>query len=389
MALNFPPNPEIGDEYIGDNGITYVWDGVKWAGQLTQGSVTGGGAIIEVRQEGITVSTATGIFNFVGAGVAVTSTNTTLVTVTIEAEPLTTATTATLGGVKIGSGISISEDGVISVREGLEYWTESKISNEDSAVISFITLGTETNITAVIKSKGTGATTNSDQGNTRGEYAVDWQSVRGANNQVASGNFAVISGGSFNRATGLHSVIVGGNNNVNDADYAVVLGGVNGNTKGIKGSVVIPGYATNGAGNSSGKIQSGIYIMSAVSVDAVQSILSTDGQSGLTASTQVVLQDRSTVMFAGTVIAREIKENSTVGAWKIEGIVKREIGSTTTNFVSAPTITPLVLSDHTVTLDIESSIGCFFVRTEQDGDYQGQIQWVAKLETVEVGDFGV
>jgi hypothetical protein len=389
MALIFPPNPEIGDEYIGDNGITYVWDGVKWAGQLTQGSVSGGGAIIEVRQEGITVSTATGIFDFVGAGVAVTSTNTTLVTVTIEAEPLTTATTATLGGVKIGSGISISEDGVISVREGLEYWTESKISNEDSAVISFITLGTETNITAVLKSKGTGATTNSDQGNSRGEYAVDWQSVRGTNNQVASGNFAVISGGSFNRAIGLHSVVVGGNNNVNDADYAVVLGGVNGNTKGIKGSVIIPGYATNGAGNSSGKIQSGIYIMSAVSIDAVQSILSTDGESGLTPTTQIVLQDRSTVMFSGTVIAREIKENSTVGAWKIEGIVKREIDSTTTNFVTVPTITPLISSDHTVTLDIESSIGCFFVRTEQDGEYQGQIQWVAKLETVEVGDFGV
>jgi hypothetical protein len=389
MALEFPANPTIGDEYVGDNGITYVWDGVKWAGQLTQGTVSGGGAIIEVQQGGNTISTATGIFNFVGAGVAVTSTNTTLVTVTIEAEPLTTATTATLGGVKIGSGISITDDGVISVREGLEYWTESKTTDGDSAVISFIAQGTETNITAVLRSKGSGATVNSNQGDARGEYAVDWQSVRGTDNQVASGNFAVISGGSFNRATGLHSVIVGGNNNVNDADYAIVLGGVNGNTKGVKGSVIIPGYATNGAGNSSGKIQTGIYILSSVSVDAVQSILSTDGQSGLTTSTQIVLPDRSTVMFSGTVVAREIKENSTVGAWKIEGIAARETGSTTTNFVGTPTVTPVVSSIHTVDLDIESSIGCFFIRSTQDGEYQGQIQWVAKVETVEVGDFGV
>jgi hypothetical protein len=32
MALNFPNNPQSGDTYIGDNGVLYTYDGIKWAG---------------------------------------------------------------------------------------------------------------------------------------------------------------------------------------------------------------------------------------------------------------------------------------------------------------------------------------------------------------------
>jgi len=38
--LNFPDNPQTGDQYTGDNGTTYVYDGVKWIG--TAGSGTSG-----------------------------------------------------------------------------------------------------------------------------------------------------------------------------------------------------------------------------------------------------------------------------------------------------------------------------------------------------------
>jgi len=38
--LNFPDNPQTGDQYTGDNGTTYVFDGVKWLG--TAGSGTSG-----------------------------------------------------------------------------------------------------------------------------------------------------------------------------------------------------------------------------------------------------------------------------------------------------------------------------------------------------------
>ena len=44
MALDFPnsPPPEVGQIYVGDNGITYTWDGVKWNGE----AVTGGGTLV-------------------------------------------------------------------------------------------------------------------------------------------------------------------------------------------------------------------------------------------------------------------------------------------------------------------------------------------------------
>jgi hypothetical protein len=40
-ALNFPSNPSNGDSYVGDNGITYTYDGVKWTSTSSGG---GGGS---------------------------------------------------------------------------------------------------------------------------------------------------------------------------------------------------------------------------------------------------------------------------------------------------------------------------------------------------------
>ena len=76
MILNFPPSPRIGQIYIGDNNITYTWDGVKW---LAQGSL----------------NTATPYI-------------------------IAPATGTQLGGVKIGANISISNTGTISVSNPLK-----------------------------------------------------------------------------------------------------------------------------------------------------------------------------------------------------------------------------------------------------------------------------
>ena len=37
MALNFPNSPELNEPYLA-NGVTYIWDGVKWTSQGTEGS---------------------------------------------------------------------------------------------------------------------------------------------------------------------------------------------------------------------------------------------------------------------------------------------------------------------------------------------------------------
>jgi hypothetical protein len=36
--LNFPSNPLVDDQYTGDNGTTYTYDGVKWIGQAAGGA---------------------------------------------------------------------------------------------------------------------------------------------------------------------------------------------------------------------------------------------------------------------------------------------------------------------------------------------------------------
>ena len=395
MALSFPLNPQPGDTYVAPNGFTYTWDGVKW---FVSGSSSGGGSgsgPFTVKDEGTIVNTQTTTLNFIGGAISAASTGS-QVNITVTAEPLTTATTATLGGVKIGSGITIT-DGVISVREGLQYWTESKtVVDETASTISLIVNSTETNVTAVIKSKGSGATTNDDGGNFRGEFAVDWQRIRGTNTGIASGNFSIISGGSFNRASGLHSVIIGGNNQTNDADYAVILGGVNGNTRGIKGAVITPGLATGGAGDASGMIQSGLYILGGETASSSPISLTTDGNPTVTAQNLLTLVDNSAVYFKGTVMGKEINvETPEIAVWNVEGVIKRQVDSTTTNYYYIGVFPPsaqLVTAVNSTTawsviLDLDNTLGSMLVNVQ--GQTGRTIRWTAKLETIEITDLGM
>jgi hypothetical protein len=392
MALSFPLNPQIGDTYVAPNGYTYTWDGTKWF-VSGGGTSSGGTSPIIIKDEGVAVNTQTTMLNFIGAAITATTTGS-QVDITITAEPLTTATTATLGGVKIGSGITIT-DGVISVREGLQYWTESLtvVDSSQTAIVSLLVQGTQTNIDAVIKAQGDGATTNDDSGNDRGAHAVDWQKIRGAATQVASGDYAVIAGGSFNTAAGLHSVVVGGNNNTNDSEYSVVLGGVNGNTRGINGAVIMPHYATGGASNSSGMIQTGYYLLSGDTLQSTSPVdLTTDGSGNIAANNQIILVDESVVHFKGTIVAKEINTDNTpeIAVWEIKGTAFRGVGNTTTDLVSV--VNPTLIDSTTSTswqiaISTENNIGCILLQVQ--GTAEQQIRWVARIETIEVADAGM
>lgn len=392
MALSFPPNPQIGDTYVAPNGYTYTWDGTKWF-VSSSGQTAGGTSPITIKDEGIAVNTQTTTINFIGAAITATTTGS-QVDITITANPLTTATTATLGGVKIGTGITIT-DGVISVREGLQYWTESLtvVDSSQTSIVSLLVQGTQTNIDAVIKAKGDGATTNDDGGNARGAHAVDWQKIRGTATQVASGDYAVISGGSFNRASALHSVVVGGNNNTNDSEYSVILGGVNGNTRGIDGAVIMPHYATGGASNSSGMIQTGYYLLSGDTLQSTSPVdLTTDGSGNIAANNQITLRDNSLVQFKGTVVAKEINTDNTpeIAVWEIKGTAFRGVGNTTTDLVSV--VNPTLIDSTTSTswqiaISTENNIGCILLQVQ--GTAEQQIRWVARIETIEVADAGM
>jgi hypothetical protein len=63
-------------------------------------------------------------------------------------------------------------------------------------------------------------------GNARGANAVDWQTVRSASAQVASGVNSVLSGGANNQSGGLNATVGGGNTNNATGESSTVGGGV-------------------------------------------------------------------------------------------------------------------------------------------------------------------
>jgi hypothetical protein len=386
MALSFPIDPEPGDTYVAPNGYTYTWDGSKWY-VVSTGQTSGGSGPFTVKDEGNVVNTVTTILNFVGAAITATSTGS-QVNITVTADPLTTATTATLGGVIIGSGVNIT-DGVISVEPGLTYWAET--TNLVTTVTSLTVVGESNDIDAALEAKGTGATLGDSTGNKRGIYATDWQKQRGAVDEVASGEYSVISGGSFNRATALHSVVVGGNNHLADADYGTIVGGQAGNTRGITGAVIMPGFASSGNYDTPGAMQAGTYILSAVTNSASPVRMSTNGNPSPTANNQLGFGDRSTVAFKGQVVARQVSTASNeIVSWTFEGVVRQDIGSFTTDFVPAgiaPTVNKIAESTATTwsfALDIDNITGCLILQAT--GSNTQQIRWSARVDTIEVTD---
>ena len=77
----------------------------------------------------------------------------------------------------------------------------------------------------IINPIGTGALQRDSGGNTRGQYAVDWQTVRSSGTMVAGGDYSVLGGGSNNASNGINSTVGGGTNNIASGNYSAILGG--------------------------------------------------------------------------------------------------------------------------------------------------------------------
>jgi len=389
MALTFPLNPQIGDTYTAPNGYVYTWDGTKW--YVTSGGSGGGGGgtgSLTIQQGGVNVNTSATTLNFTGTTFTLTSRAS---VVDIYSNP---ATTSTLGSVIVGDNVTVDANGKISVHAGLIYWGEryNIIDNTQTAVVSlFVEPQAQADIDAAVVPSGAGANIANAGGNKRGEYATDWQKQINNNTQVASGNYSVISGGSFNQASGQTSAIIGGNNNLANSDYSVILGGQGASTRGITGAVVIPGFATGGIYNTQGAMQAATYILGAVSNDAGPVFLTTNGSGSRTAINQISAGDRSTVQFKGTVVARTNSTSSQSAYWYFEGLMKQDVGATTTDFVpsgTTPTITLVTASNTTsnwtVALEINNILGCMTIQAT--GLAGEQVRWTSKVETIEITD---
>lgn len=55
--LSFPPNPQTGDQYTGDNSVTYVYDGTKWIAVGSSSGTGGTGLPSQIGKAGQFLST--------------------------------------------------------------------------------------------------------------------------------------------------------------------------------------------------------------------------------------------------------------------------------------------------------------------------------------------
>lgn len=128
--------------------------------------------------------------------------------------------------------VNVTDNG--SDEAGIEILPNFTEANSGVQNTSSITAkGSGTNINAAIIAKGNGATTakipdgTTAGGNSRGNFATDFQKEINNANQVASGNNSVIAGGKHNLASGQESTVGGGLNNQNTALGATIPGGRN------------------------------------------------------------------------------------------------------------------------------------------------------------------
>lgn len=125
----------------------------------------------------------------------------------------------------------------------------------NSATLAILNaVGSVTNIPIVIQPQGTGSTiaqvpdSTSTGGNARGARAVDFQRLRTAASQVASGSRACIPAGQNNTASGTNSLCVG-LTNVASASQAVAIGQLN-TSAGADACTIGNGNTVNGSAGS-------------------------------------------------------------------------------------------------------------------------------------------
>ena len=289
-----------------------------------------------------------------------------------------------------------------------------------------------TNVDAAIVPRGTGALladipdNTAAGGNKRGANAVDWQTVRGAASQVASGAAAFIGGGQNNTASGLNATIGGGLNNTASNGRSTVGGGENNAASGYQSTVgggqnntasgsfnTIPGgysadtrnlygrlsYAS-GRFTTNGDAQYGLHVLRRATTDATQAGLGADANAPIyspgTSTTNIpILPNNSLYSFRIRVSC--IQEGGTAGvagdckAWDIVGAIKRGANAAATALLGTPTITVLGADTNLGATNDTGAIISVIANTTLGGlviNVTGQVnknlRWVATVETTEV-----
>jgi hypothetical protein len=283
-----------------------------------------------------------------------------------------------------------------------------------------------TNADAVVQPKGAGALLAqlpdgaATGGNKRGASAVDLQTLRTTNTQVASGIRSVIIGGQNNTASGTNAVAIGRSNSVS-AEDALAIGSSNtisgpgimiGNSNACFAEAIAMGWSNNmdrgsrnigigsnaratsstgviihasGAFASAGDAQREEYVCRRQTTNATQTELTADGAapfSAGSATNRVLIDSDSTYVFHIMVVARNAGTDNESAGYRIEGVI--DTNALTTAFVGTPTVT--VLSEDVAAWDVTVAANNTTKNLQilVTGEAGKTINWVAALRMVKV-----
>lgn len=332
---------------------------------------------------------------------------------------------------------------------GLTNFTEAANSaapNGTVPVVSLAATNAATNVDVALQPKGTGALMAdipdnlTAGGNKRGTYAVDWQVLRTAASQVASGIHAVISGGYAgtsagqyssvgggigNNASGNNSTISGGSGNAASTTSATVGGGTSNTASGAQATVAggesntaSSGYASIPGGRSN--VANGIYATAmgylassrgrnggwsaacgsfvgtagqAQTMRLVYYTITTDATPGLLLSENTVagltnyyvLENNMSIIFRARVIACQHSTGDTA-AFDITGCIKRRANAASTALVGTPTVTVIAAdagaAAWVVSATADTTNGVLQINVT--GEAAKTIRWVSEIEAVEM-----
>lgn len=348
-----------------------------------------------------------------GSGLAVFGTSPTLTSPTINVGSDTTGDILYRGA---GGGLVRLAPGtnghVLTLASGVPTWAStasgvlanftegvaSATPNNLTPVVSFTATNAASNVDIALVSKGTGAllaqipANNISFGNKRGINAVDFQKERVNATEVASGNRAIILGGTNNTASGIFGAVLGGSTNTASGDYsaaagfgnvasgqyAAVIGGQRATTRGLYGAIA---HASNRF-STTGDAQAGIYklMCSVTSSTPTEASL---GNATLSSTSRIVLPDNASYGFKVHAVAKLTDETTKV--WRKGGAIKRSTGAATTTMVD--TTTETVYADPGTTswdLNLSADTTNGSLKVEVVGNSSGTTRFFILVETVEL-----
>lgn len=307
---------------------------------------------------------------------------------------------------------------------GVTGWTASDNTSSPNNTVNaarMLVASASTNADAVIQPKGTGAfqTQLADNtttgGNKRGTSAVDLQLSRGNANQVASGAFATIGGGSTNRASAQAATVPGGRNcqatgqdsfasgngAVASGDGSFAFGGSSTTASGTGSIALNTGTADAanswawGSGSTTNLVigsqvestvsgyQRGRLTLAASTTNATPTTL-TSNLAAAAATNQLYLgtaNNRSAIV-RGMVIARQTGNSGGKKTWTFMAHLDRDAG--TMALVAA--VTPAILADSGVawTIAVTADNTLKTLKVEATGAAATTIRWACELDWQEV-----